>query len=33
MLISKLSKEHREEVEKMEKDFSDHLMKLNENEK
>ena len=33
MLISKLSKEHKEELEKIEREFSDHLLRLNEQEK
>lgn len=33
MMISKLSKEHKDELEKLEKEFSDHIDRLTENEK
>lgn len=33
MLISKLSKEHKEELEKLECDFNEQVIKLTENEK
>jgi len=33
MLISKLSKEHKEELEKLEKEFSEHVQRMSENER
>jgi hypothetical protein len=33
MLISKLSKEHKEELERLEKEFTEHVSRLTENEK
>jgi hypothetical protein len=32
-MISKLSKEHKEELERVEKEFGEHIERLTENEK
>ena len=33
MLISKLTKEHKEELDRLEREFTDQVTKLSENEK
>lgn len=33
MLISKLNEEHKEMIEQIEKDFTEHIQKMNESEK
>ncbi len=33
MLIAKISQEQKEELERLEKDFSDNIVRMNENEK